>query len=52
MILVTQRVLVLTIHEDLGSGLPERVVMCDPMQVTRPEQIDGEAHQSETNPPT
>ena len=45
MILVAQRALALTIHGRPGARLPERVVMCDPMHITRLEQIDGEKAQ-------
>ena len=39
--LVTQRVLVLSIYGRRNSEMPERAVMCDPMPVTRLEQMDG-----------
>lgn len=52
MILVAQRALALTIHGRPGERMPERLVMCDPMHVTRLEQIDGEDAQPMTCPNT
>lgn len=46
MILVAQRALALTIHGRPGAKMPERVVMCDPVPITRLEQIDGDARDS------
>lgn len=45
MILVAQRARALTIHGRPGARLTEQVVMCDPMHITRLEQIDGEKAQ-------
>jgi hypothetical protein len=42
MMLVAQRALALTVYERPGAKLPERLVLCDPMHVTRLEQIDGD----------
>ena len=45
MMLVTRRVLVLSIYGHRDSEMPERAVMCDSMPITRLEQIDGEKAQ-------
>ena len=41
MLLVSQRSLALTIYGHPGAKLAERIVVCDPVHVTRLEQIDG-----------
>ena len=42
LITVTRTVIGLTIMGPPGARLPERVILCDPLHVTRLEPIDGD----------
>ena len=42
MLLVSQRSLALTTFSRPDAKMPKRIVLCDPMHVTRLEQINGD----------